>query len=228
MEKLIIVGTGTNGRHVYEFVKMYKLFDIIGFAVDEKYITEKSFKGLPVYPLEKLNDYVNKNEVKLFVALLWNHLNGDRKYLFERLRSEGYSFANIISPTAIIRGEIKGSNVWVHDNVIIQNDTVIEDNVAIMAMTLIGADSHVYSHCFFGAKSLLGGGSIVGEQTFVGINCIIFDGTIVGKKCILGACTAVKRNVPDFSLYKTSSDMVIKQYGEEEIENKLIYSLNKR
>ena len=98
-----------------------------------------------------------------------------------------------------------------------------------MAYTLIGANSHVASHCFFGARSILGGGSTVGEQTFVGLNATIFDDTAIGCKCIIGACTAVKRNVPDFSRYVTPSDnIVIKRYPEDDIENKLIFSLNVR
>ena len=228
MEKIIIVGLSTNARHAYEFIKNYGLYDVVGFAVNEKYYSATTFKGLPVYKLEELEKHYAKDSVKLFIALLWNHLNADRKNLFEVLSSNGWTFANLISPHAKIRGSIEGSNVWIHDDVIVQNDTVIKDNVAVMAMSLIGGDCIIESHCFLGAKSTVGGGSVVGEQSFIGINCTIFDNIIIGKKCILGACTAVKRNVPDYSLFKTSSDFEIKQFSEAEIENKLIYTMNKR
>ena len=98
-----------------------------------------------------------------------------------------------------------------------------------MAQSLIGANCHIEPHCFFAAKSLLGGGSCVGEQSFIGFSSIVFDDTKIGKKCIVGACTAVKRNMPDYSKYITSSDnIVIKQYDEAEIESKLVFSKNKR
>ena len=187
-----------------------------------------SFKGLPVYAIEDLQEKFSRDSVKLFVALLWNRLNADRKELFERLSAGGWQFANIISPYARIRGRIEGCNVWVHDNVVIQNDTVIMDDVSIMGMTLVGANCTIRKHVFLGAKSTIGGGSIVGEQTFVGMNCTVFDNTIVGAKCILGACTAVKRNVPDCCVIKTSSVIEMKQYSEEEIENKLLYRKNVR
>ena len=229
MEKLIIVGLSTNARHAYEFVKYYDLYEIVGFAVNKEYKTENTFKGLPVYTLETLDKHVKKSEVKLFIALLWNRLNADRRYLFETLSAEGWKFANLISPKASIRGAIKGVNVWIHDNVVIQNDTVIGNNVAIMAFTIIGADSIVGNHCFFGARSTLGGGCCVGEQCFIGMSCVVFDSTMIGKKCILGACTSIKRNVPDFTLCKTSSDdILIRQYSEKEIENKLLYKANQR
>lgn len=228
MEKLIIIGLSTNARHVYEFVKDYDLYDIVGFAVNREYLEEKTFKGLPVYALEDLGQSFDRNEVKLFAALLWNRLNADRKQIFDAMTANGWKFANLISPHARIRGSVDGTNVWIHDFVVIQNDTVIKDDVAIMGMSLVGANCVIESHCFLGAGSTIGGGSTIGSQSFVGMKCTVFDSTTVGKKCILGACTAVKRNVPDFSLYKTGSDFEIRSYTEDEIEQKLMFRQNKR
>jgi len=229
MENLIIVGTSTNARHAFEFVKMYKLYNVIGFAVNSRYNNEKEFFGLPVYNLE---DLAAKKDVRfrVFIALLWNHLNRDRKNLFEYCEKQKLEFANLVSPHAIVReSSSMGRNCWIHDFAIVQNNTVIGDNVAIMAYTLIGANCNVGSHCFFGARSILGGGSSIGNQSFVGLNSTVFDNTHIGDKCIIGACTAVKRNVPSFSRYVTPSDNIeIRQYKETEIEDKLVYSQNKR
>lgn len=228
MENLIIVGLSSTAKHVLSFVRSYNLYNVIGFAVNEKYKNCDIYEGLPVYTLEKLREECTC-EFKVFVALLWNHLNRDRKELYNSCKSMGYKCANLISPHANVRGVIEGDNCWVHDFVVIQNSARIQSDVAIMAFTLIGANTVVEPHCFFGARSLLGGGSSIGEQSFVGINATIFDDTKVGKKCIVGACTAVKRNMPDFSKYVTPSDtIIIKQYTEEEIENKLVFSENKR
>jgi sugar O-acyltransferase (sialic acid O-acetyltransferase NeuD family) len=228
-EKLIIVGLGTNARHVYEFIKYYELYDVVGFAVNSIYKTTDSFYGLPVYSLENLVEEYGNEDFVVFVALLWNHLNRDRKQLYDFCKSKGYRMVNLISPKSIIKGNILGDNCWVHDFVIIQNDAKLESDIAIMAYSLIGADTHVSSHCFFGARSVLGGGSSIGEQSFVGINATVFDDTTIGEKCIIGACTAVKRNMPDCSKYITKTeDIVIKQYSEAEIEDKLVFSKNVR
>lgn len=228
MENLIIVGLSSTAKHVLSFVRSYNLYNVIGFAVNAQYKTCDTYEGLPVYTLENLREEC-QCEFKVFVALLWNHLNRDRKELYNSCKSMGYECANLISPHTNVRGVIEGDNCWVHDFVVIQNNARIQSDVAIMAFTLIGANTVVEPHCFFGARSLLGGGSSIGEQSFVGINATIFDDTKVGKKCIVGACTAVKRNMPDFSKYVTPSDtIIIKQYTEEEIENKLVFSANKR
>ena len=228
-EKIVIVGTSSSAIEAYEFIKMYNLYEVIGFAVDEKYIKSKTFYELPVFALEKLDEAIDKNEVKLFIALLWNRLNADRRGLYERLKMQGYSFVNLISPTAIIRGKLKGDNCWIHDYVIVQPNAEIAENCMIMSYSLIGASAKVGAHCFTGAKSTVAGGSIVGEQSFVGINCTIFDDTKIGQKCILGACSVVKRNVPDFSVVKTDvNNMIIREIGEENIESKLLFKENVR
>ncbi len=228
-KKLIIVGLSKTASHVYSFVRYHKLYDVIGFAVNSKYRNIEEFEGLPVYALETLRDVCKEEDYELFVALLWNHLNRDRRLIYEYCKKENFKLANLISPTAVIRSELNGDNCWVHDYVVIQNNASLSSNIMIMAYSLIGANTQVDSHCFFGARSLLGGGCTVGEQTFIGLNSTIFDDTQIGRKCIIGACTAVKRNIPNFSRYTTSSsDIIVKTYEENEIEDKLIFSQNVR
>lgn len=234
MDKIIIVGIGTNAVLALRFIQDHSLYDVIGFAVNRAYLDRTEFHDLPVYAIEELDEIVDKSEVKVFVALLWNRLNADRKKLYLELKAKGYAFANLISPTAIIHSEFvnsgkwEGENCWIHENVVIQDGVKIGNNVAIMAYSLIGSNTEIGDHCFLGAKSTVAGGCRVGAQTFIGINCTVFDDTVIGKKCILGACTAVKRNVPDYSVYKTASDMKIVQYDENSIEDKLQFKLNKR
>ena len=59
MDKLVIVGIGSVTPDVIHFVRKYKLYEIVGFSVDKKYLVPK-YLELPVYPLEELDLYVNK------------------------------------------------------------------------------------------------------------------------------------------------------------------------
>lgn len=111
MERLIIVGTSTTAQTVAAFVRTHRLFDLAGFAVDRAYLTSDAFMGLPVYPLEELKEHIDPDKDLIFVAIAWNRLNADRRDVYLRLKKEGYRFANIISPTATIYGEIKGGEL---------------------------------------------------------------------------------------------------------------------
>ena len=219
---------GPNSLHAKSFIEYHHLYNVIGFAVNEQYKAVDVFENLPVFTLENLYNEVGSSNIKVFVSLLWNHLNRDRRNMYEFCKSKGYQMANLISPLSVIRSEITGDNMWIQDFAVIQNGCVLGSNIAMMQSTVIGTRCHIGSHCFFGAHSIVGGGSSVGEQTFVGFNATVFDGTRIGSKCIVGACTVVKRNMPDCSKIITSSDFTIKQYAEDEVENKLMFSKNKR
>lgn len=52
-----------------------------------------------VFPLEKLDEYIDKDNDYLLVAILWNRLNADRRHMYERVKSMGYKLANIFFAT---------------------------------------------------------------------------------------------------------------------------------
>ncbi len=228
-ENLLIVGTSTTARSVYSYVVDYELFNLIGFVVDKEYKTCDSYCDKPVYTFDALPAEFDKSKDCLFIAMEWDRLNATRRKLYERLKNEGYKLANIISPHAIIHGEIIGDNCWICDNVVIENDVIIHNNVFVKTAATIHHLSIVEDHCFVGARSQMAGGVRIGEQTYIGIGAIIFNGVNVGKKCLIGGATYVKRHLPSFSTIKTKNDeFVIKQYGEDEIENKLLAAIKIR
>ena len=228
-QRLIIIGTSSTAEHLFSFVKAHDLFDVRGFAVNRQYIKSDSFMGLPVYELESLKSHEGEIFDCVFVAMLWNALNSERRRVYEQVREMGLECTNIISPKASVYGNLSGTNIWVHDYAVIQNDAVIHDDVMIMAHCMVGSRSSVGAHCFMGTKSTIAGGCTVGEQSFIGINSTVFDDTHVGNKCIVGACSAVKRNLPDYHSCKTRLEsMQVKAYSPDVIESKLLFRENVR
>ncbi len=226
---LIIIGISSTATDLYHFVKEYDLFNIIGFAVDIEYKNDDTFLNEPLYSIDDLGKVINKEKDFLFVAMLWNRLNADRKSIYNRLNNKGFKFANIISPTAKIRGKLLGDNCWFHDYTIVQHNADIGSNVSAMAFSLIGANAKIGAHTFIGAKSTIGGKAIVGEQCFIGINSTVFDEREIGNKCIVGAGTSIKRDLPNnTSCVIAAESFITKTYSEDEIESKLMYSKNKR
>lgn len=233
MKKLIIAGISDTADRIYSLVKRYNLFNIIGFTVDKEFIPTKPFyaKGNnePIYPLESLKDYISIEEDLVFVAILWNHLNKDRRIFFEKMKSQGYHFANIISPFSRFRGDLMGCNCLLSDGVIVQENVVFGDDIYVMDGALIGHRTHVQNHCFLAIGSTICGSCVIGEQSFIGARATVFDETIIGKKCIIGGGTIIKRNVPAYSLIKSKiSTLITSSLDEESIESKLVVHRNVR
>lgn len=222
INKLVIIGVSETAERILRFCEFYQLYDVVGFAVDARYRKSSTFYGKPVWDLEALDLHIDRKEVFVFIALFWNHLNGDRRRLYERVCKLGFQFANIISPKASIRGSV-GVNCWVMDYSVVQEGAVIENNVILADNALIGHLSHVESHCFIGAKSTIMGGCTIGEQAFVGVGATVFENLCIGKKSIIGACTIAKQDIPDFSVLRINDPNVIcKQYTEQEMESKMV------
>lgn len=228
-QNLLIVGTSVTAQSINKYVEDYSLFNLLGFLVDKEYKTCDTYCDKPVYTFDNLPSEFDKGKDYLFIAIEWDKLNATRRKMFNRLKNEGYHLANIISPYAIIHGEVKGENCWICDNVVIENDAVIYDDNFLKTGAIVQHLSVIESHCFVGARSLMAGGVHIGEQSYIGIGAIIFNSVNIGQKCLVGGATYVKRHLPDFSVIKTKSDeFVIKQYGEDEIENKLLASIRIR
>ena len=229
MDKLVIIGTSIAASNIYKFVEKYKLYDVLGFAVNHEYRTVDTYLGKTVYNIEDLAEVIDKSSDYLFVAIQWNRLNADRRKVYEQLKAEGYKLANLVSPLASINGQLAGDNCWISDFVCIDTDSVIGNNVFVKIGACVGDHTIIGDHCFIGAKSMVGGGVRVGEQCFIGLGSVVFDDTTIGRKCIVGAATALKRNLPDFSVYKTNSEnFVTRTYSEDEIEQKLMFRKNVR
>lgn len=230
MRNLVIIGTSETAERVYKFVIRYNLFNILGFSVDAQYMNVDTFYGKPVWLLERLDEHINKESDLLFVAILWNRLNADRRNLYERLKAKGYNFANIVSPLASVRGNILGENCWIMDYVVIQEDVNIKENVFIADFVLVGHKSTICSHVFLAPKATILGSCHIGLQTFIGGGAFVFDDTTIGEKCLIGACTMVKRNTKACTVVKTSSgsSFVEKRYPDDVIEQKWVANHNVR
>lgn len=91
-----------------------------------------------VFPLEELDKFIDKENDLLFVAVLWNRLNADRRYLYEKVKSMGYHLVNIISPNSQVRGELLGDNCWICDGVVVQEQVKLGNDLFVMDNAMVG------------------------------------------------------------------------------------------
>lgn len=219
MEKLVLIGTSSLAPQTLDFIDRYQLFDVIGFTVNKEYIKEPVFLGKPVIPMEELDKHIDKDNVKLFSTVTWyNYLNRERKRIFELLKKEGYKFANLISPHALVYTKDFGEGNWIHDFAHIGHGVQIGDDNVFRMKCVIGHDSVIGNHNFFGVDSLVGGHDYFGDCSFIGLRALIHNRVVVGNRCVIGGGAIVKRDLPDFSLCVADNSFV-KQCDEEKIES---------
>ena len=114
----MIIGISTTAATILKFVQHYQLYNVLGFAVNKSYLTVDEYSGLPVCPIEELDTIINKENDRIFVAMQWNKLNAERRSVYKRLKCEGWHFANLGSPHAVVNGQLIGDTCWIADNAV--------------------------------------------------------------------------------------------------------------
>lgn len=224
---LILIGTGGTALRIMSFVQAHNLYRVVGFAVNEAYLKETEFAGLPVYALERLSEEQTR-DCAFFIAVQWNYLNAQRRKMYEDACARGLRLVNLISPMSVVcAATLEGTNCWIQDFVVLQRGVRIGANTFVAAGAWVGNDTVVGPHVFIGAHASVCGKCVIGEQTFVGVNATVFPGSNVGRKCIVGAGAVVRRNVPDFTRCSVAPEALVqKQYSEDVIESKLVSGRN--
>ena len=167
MKQIVLIGTADTAKDIYSFIKDYKLFDVIAFAVDHQYKTEEYCCGLPVYVIEELSEKIDKNEVGIFVPIQWNYLNRQRKEMYWRLKDAGFHFVNVIAPNAVIHsmGSI-GENCWIADNVVIESNVTIGNNVFVKSKAWIRQERAIVSDIHGTTRDVIEDTINIGGVTF--------------------------------------------------------------
>lgn len=216
-EKLVIVGVGYIAPMVVDFIKGYDLFEIIAFSVNKEYLVPEYY-GLPVYPIEELENHINKEEVKVFIAISWyNYLNKYKRQKFEYLKEKGFHFANLISPLASVKCASLGEGNWIMDFANIGFATHVGDNNTFCAQSLLGHHTTIGNHNVLSGQAVIGGSNMIGDQNYIGLGAIVFNQNTIGNKNLIGGGSIVKKNIPDFTV-TTAPESHVRQFKEKNIE----------
>lgn len=229
IQSIYLFGIGTTAFRIKSFIEYHNLYKVAGFIVDDAYKTQEYFCDLKVFSVSEFETVTDFQTQPVFICTAWNRLNQDRKDIFNRLKNN-YNLINLIAPTAIIRGEVQGGNIFIGDYVIIEPGSSISSNVFIDHHAFVGTFGTLEEHVYLGAKSMLAGHVSIGRQAFIGISAVLFDQVAIGEKCIISGGEIIKRSIPNYTIVKKSSSGIqeYKTFSKEEILNKLQSNKNVR
>lgn len=125
-------------------------------------------------------------------------VNPRRRQLFERFKSKGYQFANVVHPSAIIATDVvlsEGAQIMA--GAVIQAGCHIGMNAVINTGSILDHDCHIGDHAHIAPGVTLSGGVRVGENTHVGTGATVIQGIKLGRSSLVAAGAVVIRDVPD-------------------------------
>lgn len=184
-KKLLLAGAGSFGRVVAEQAMLY--YDCA--FVDDGQVVATEICGIPV--VGGVADLpVLRKDYDLLVVGIGN--NQFRAQVYEKAKSLGFIFPNIIAPSAYISPYAKiGCGCVVLQNACIQNGSVVGDGVLLNAGTEVHCDATVGSYTLVYTNSVIRTGATVGSYVRIGSNCTICNNATVPDDADIQDCTAV-------------------------------------
>ncbi len=204
MSRVVIFGTGQTAEIIYHYLITDSQHQIVAFTADKKFISKKSFLGLPLVPFEVIEKKYPPDKFDMFVALSYRDLNRVRANKYRQAKRKKYKLISYISSKSGIVGNIKiGDNCLVLENQVIQPYASIGNNVFIWGGVLVGHHSIVGDHCWLTSEASVGGNAQIGSYCFLGMNSTIGHMITVGRESFIGANTLVTKNTTNKSVYIT-------------------------
>jgi len=200
---LVIVGVGETGMLAYEYFTYDSKYSVVAFSANKKFIKSGELMGLPVVPLEELEEFYPASSCLVFVAVGSGHLNRDRSELYLDLKGRGYGFASYISSKAFVWHNVQiGENCFVLENNVLQPFVKIGNNVTLWSGNHIGHRSAIGNNCFVSSHCVISGFCSVGTSSFLGVNCTLEDHVVIGPDNFIGAGALIQKNTDEKSFYQ--------------------------
>lgn len=202
-KQLIIVGVGETANLAHEYFQYDSIYTVLGFSVNAAYITESTFKGLPVIPLEELTSEFTSTQVDVFVAMGSAALNYQRSKMFETVKGLGYTCASYVSSRAFVwHNVVIGENCFILEHNTLQPFVTVDDNVTLWSGNHVGHQTLIHKHCFITSHVVISGYCEVGANSFIGVNACIADNVKVGADNLIAMGAVINKSTQQNSIYK--------------------------
>ena len=201
-KKLFIVGIGETAKLAYEYFTYDSNYDVVGFVVDKKYITESLFNGLPVSAIEDVLTVYSPAEYEGFVAFSSGMLNYQRSRMYDHLKYLGYKFATYVSSRAFVWRNVRiGENCFILEDNTLQPFTEVGNNVIMWSGNHLGHSSVIRDNCFITSHVVISGFCEIGENTYMGVNSAVADEVTIARDNYIAMGAMVNKSTAENSIY---------------------------
>ena len=183
--RLLVVGAGGFGRMVAEQSMLQ--YDC-AFVDDGQPVGTEICGILVAGGLADLPEL--RKEYGLLVVGIGN--NNFRVQVYEKAAAMGYTFPNIIAPSAYVSPYAKlGNGCVILQNACVQNGAVVGNGVLLNAGAEVHCDAVVEDYALIYANSVVRTGATVGSFARIGSNCTVCNNATVPDGADIPDCTAV-------------------------------------
>lgn len=194
---VILMGAGGHAKVLLD-VLLVTGHIVLG-VIDPKLARQKQeyWRGIPVLGDDPALMSYAPEEVMLANGI--GNLPGQtrRKDLYNKYREQGYQFATVAHPSAVLSTGVQlyeGAQIMA--GVILQPDVVIGENTLVNTGARIDYDCLIGAHCHLAPGVMFSSGVKVGDGCYAGVGAIVVQGCTMGNGSVLGTGTTLRVNLP--------------------------------
>lgn len=216
MKKLVVFGYGDIAQIAKFYFEKDTDYRVSAFCLDQDFISEKVFEGLPVVPFETLETNFSPDEFDLFLAISYTEMNKLRERKFHEAKAKGYKLVTYVSPDCTYRSQFPpGENCFIFEDNTIQPFVKIGDNVTIWSGNHIGHHSEIKSHNFISSHVVISGHCIVDQNCFLGVNSTIAHNVHIHSETLVGAGAIIAKSTESKGVYVGARSTMIEKKSDE-------------
>lgn len=198
---LVILGTGGHGRVCAALAKRTGRYETIAFSDPEAKLGSRIL-GYPVQFRDEELRSRGPGSTLLVIGIGMTTASGVRQRVFDQFLQEGFDFATLISPMAVVSQHADvGAGSVIGDLAVVNVFARVGSNCIINTAALVEHDAVVEDHTHVATGAVINGGCHVGAQTMIGSNATVNHGVSICSDCTIGAGAVVVADITEPGTY---------------------------
>ncbi|TGM53968.1 acetyltransferase [Leptospira biflexa] len=200
-EPLLLIGAGGHTKSCIEVIESEDRYQIIGLVGSE---SEKGKEILGYKVIGSDEDLFSLKSVTLNVLITIGQIKSHelRKRSYDFLKSMGFRFVTIISPSAkVSRMTQIGEGTVIFHNCILNSEVIVGKNCIINTGVILEHEVEIGEHTHISTGAILNGGVKVGSHSFVGSGTVVKENVVIGSNVVVGMSSKVLKSIPDHTVF---------------------------
>lgn len=197
MKNVIVIGSGGHAKVIIDIIQSMNKYKIIGIT-SQSFIKGEMFIGHEVIgDIDVLREY-NPMECLIAMGIGGFRDNLTREKNFIAIKNMGFSFLNVIHPSAIISKTcLFGEGIVIFPGVILNTDVSVGDNTIIATGSTIDHETVIGKHTLVSAGVTIGAYTKINDHALIALGAKVVSGINIGKNSLVAAGAVVIKDVQD-------------------------------
>jgi sugar O-acyltransferase (sialic acid O-acetyltransferase NeuD family) len=201
--KLVIVGDRVFAEVAHEHFEADSDYDVVAFSVEQDHVRADGFRGLPMFPFERLHEELDPASHSVFAAITYGQLNQLRTRLIDSAAARGFTPASYVSSRASVwRNVSLGEHCFVFDGVTLEPFVTVGRNCVLWSGCGVAHHATVGDNVFIAPQAAISGSVRIGDNCFIGINATLVNDIEIGRDTWIGPGVVITRDVEERTIWR--------------------------